>query len=187
MTNPFIDTITVSDFRDQFYRDFDFVNDWVVGTYNTGDRVFYLVDSKFYQCKNDGVTSTPDTAADWDLLPFGVLISSKDVENAFNEAKASFNDTITGNEDDLKLIYLYCTAHYLVNDLNAGGSESAGTNPVNSRSVGNVSESYSIPQWQLDSPIYSFYTKTSYGLKYINLIQPYLTGFMATVKGGTNA
>ena len=187
MANPFIDTITVDDFKDQFYRDFDFVDDWAAGTYNAGDRVFYLVNNKFYKAKSDGISSTPDTIADWDLLPPSGLVASKDIENAFKEAKASINDAITSREDDLRLIYLYCTAHYLVNDLGANGLDSQAVNPVASRSVGNVSESYSIPQWQLDSPIFSFYTKTSYGLKYLNLIQGYMIGVVGIAKVGTNA
>jgi hypothetical protein len=187
MTNPFINTITINDFKDQFYRDFTYVDDWAIGSYNTGDKVFYLVNNKFYEAKADGITSTPDTFSDWNLLSPSGLVSSKDINIAFSEAKASFNDSITSNEDDLKLIYLYCSAHYLVNDLNANGVDSTSTNPVNSRSVGNVSESYSIPAWMLESPLYSFYTKTSYGLKYLNLIQGYLIGVMGIAQGGTNA
>ena len=185
--NTIITAITIDDFKSQFYRDFNFVDDWVDGTYNAGDKVFYLVNSKFYEAKADGVTSTPTTANDWNLLQPSTLIASKDITNAFNEALANFNSYITDDENSLKLMYLYLSAHYLVNDINAGGASSSGSNLVNSRSVGSVSESYSIPQWMLDKPSFSLIAKSSYGQKYLSLILPYTIGFMATIEGGTNA
>lgn len=183
--NPIITAITIDDFKSQFYRDFNFVDDWVAGTYNTGDKVFYLVNSKFYEAKADGITSTPNTANDWTLLQPNDLVSSKDITNAFNEALANFNSYITSDETSLKLMYLYLTAHYLTSDLNAVGG--LGSNIVNSRSVGSVSESYSVPQWMLDKPMFSMFAKTSYGQKYLSLIAGYTVGYMATIQGGTNA
>lgn len=185
--DPITQAITVEDFKNQFYRDFVFVSTWVAGTYNTGDQVFYDVNNKFYEAIQDGVTTNPTTVTDWKVIPPTGLVSDKDITNAFAEACVSFNSSLFSDPDDVKLAYLYLAAHYLVNDLNAGGAESAGGAPVASRSVGNVSESYSIPQWQLDNPIYSFYTKSSYGLKYLNLVLPRLTGNIATVAGATSA
>ena len=185
--DPITQAITVEDFKSQFYRDFVFISTWVAGTYNTGDQVFYDINNKFYEAIQDGVASVPTTVVDWkEISPIG-LVSDKDITNAYAEACVNFNSSLFSDPDETKLAYLYLAAHYLVNDLNAGGIESAGSSPVASRSVGNVSESYSIPQWQLENPIFSFYTKSSYGLKYLNLVLPKLTANMGTVAGCTSA
>ena len=186
--NPTIQALTPEDFKEQFWRDFNFVSTWLVGTtYNTGDRVFYDVNRKFYQCLNGGVVGTlPTVIADWKEISNAGLVSDLDITNAYAEACVNFNDSLFTSDDDMVLGYLYLAAHYLVNDLNAGGAEGgAAGGLVNSRSVGNVSESYTIPQWQLDSSIYGFYTKSSYGLKYLNMILPRLAGNFDTVEGCT--
>jgi len=185
--NPIIQALTPEDFKNQFWRDFTFVDTWLVGTtYNTGNQVFYDVNKRFYQCLNDGVIGTlPTVTTDWKEISNVGLVSDLDITNAYAEACITFNDALFDDDDDIVLGYLYLAAHYLVNDLNAGGQNSSQAGLANSRSVGNVSESYSIPQWQLDDPILSFYAGSSYGRKYLNLILPRLTGNIATVEGAT--
>jgi hypothetical protein len=185
--NPIIQALTPEDFKNQFWRDFTFINTWLVGTtYNTGNQVFYDVNKRFYQCLNDGVIGTlPTVTTDWKEISNVGLVSDLDITNAYAEACITFNDALFDDDDDIVLGYLYLAAHYLVNDLNAGGQNSSQAGFANSRSVGNVSESYSIPQWQLDDPILSFYAGSSYGRKYLNLILPRLTGNIATVEGAT--
>ena len=185
--NPIIQALTPEDFKNQFWRDFTFVDTWLVGTtYNTGNQVFYDVNKRFYQCLNDGVIGTlPTVTTDWKEISNIGLVSDLDITNAYAEACITFNDALFDDDDDIVLGYLYLAAHYLVNDLNAGGQNSSQAGLANSRSVGNVSESYSIPQWQLDDPILSFYAGSSYGRKYLNMILPRLTGNIATVEGCT--
>lgn len=185
--NPVLTALTPEDFKQQFFRDFTYIDTWLVGsTYNTADQVFYDVNRKFYQCLNDGVIGTlPTVTTDWKNIAATGLVSDLDITNAYAEACVTFNSALFTSDDDMVLGYLYLAAHYLVNDLNAGGADSSSEGVVNSRSVGNVSESYTIPQWQLDSPIYSFYTKSSYGRKYLNMILPRLAGNMTTVAGAT--
>jgi len=187
--NPIIQALTPEDFKNQFWRDFTFVDTWLVGTtYNTGNQVFYDVNKRFYQCLNDGVIGTlPTVTTDWKEISNVGLVSDLDITNAYAEACITFNDALFDDDDDIVLGYLYLAAHYLVNDLNAGGQNSSQVGFANSRSVGNVSEGYAIPDWQLKSPIYSFYTKSSYGLKYLNMITARLTGNVASVEGATNA
>lgn len=187
--NPVLQALTPEDFKEQFFRDFNYVDTWLVGTtYNTGSQVFYDVNRKFYQCLDDGVVGTlPTVTTDWKQIANDGLVSDLDITNAYAEACVTFNSALFTSDDDMVLGYLYLAAHYLVNDLNAGGADSSSEGIVNSRSVGNVSESYSIPQWQLDSPIYSFYTKSSYGRKYLNMILPRIKGNMTTVAGATQA
>ena len=186
--NPIIQALTPEAFKNQFWRDFTFVNTWLVGsTYNTGDQVFYTINNKFYQCLNNGVIGiVPTDITDWKSISNVGLVCDLDITNAYAEACITFNDTLFVADDDMILGYLYLSAHYLVNDLNAGGLDSGGTTGLaNSRSVGNVSESYSIPQAYLDSIIYSFYAKSSYGLKYLNMIVPRLAGNIVTACGAT--
>jgi hypothetical protein len=187
-TNPKIKELTPQAFKDQFKRGFEYASTWLVtNTYNTGDKIYYDVNNKFYQCLNNGVIGVaPTVTTDWKEISNAGLVSDLDITNAYAEACVSFNDTLFTSDDDMVLGYLYLAAHFLVNDLNAGGVEGGGASGlVASRSVGNVSESYTIPQWQLDSPIYGFYTKSSYGLKYLNMVLPRLAGNFDTVEGCT--
>lgn len=186
-SNPVIQAITVDNFKEQFYRDFNYIDTWEAGTYNTNDIVFYAVNRKFYKCLGDGVTSVPTTSADWSLLTPGEKVSDLDITHAYAESDLTFNTSLFTSDDNMVLAYLYLSAHYLVNDLNAGGIDSNPTGIVNSKSVGNVSEGYAIPEWQLKSSVYSFYTKSSYGLKYLNMVIPRIKGNVASIAGATNA
>lgn len=111
-----------------------------------------------------------------------------DIEKAFLEAQALLNQELFGGDANIRLAYYYLTAHYLANDMRTAmqGIESTGTNPVNSRSVGNVSESYTIPQSYLDNPQLAFFTTTGYGAKYLSLLLPSLVGNIGTVCGWTH-
>ena len=185
--NPILQALTPEDFKNQFWRDFKFINTWLIGsTYNTGDQVFYDVNKTFYQCLNNGIIGTlPTDITDWKEISNVGLVSDLDITNAYAEACISFNDVLFDDSSDMILGYLYLVAHYLVNDLNAGGQSGTQAGLQNSRSVGNVSEGYAIPQWQLDDPILSFYAMSSYGRKYLNMILPRLTGNIVTVEGAT--
>jgi len=61
--------ITVQDFKDQFYRDFDYLPVWsALTTYNVGDLVFYDVNQKFYTCKVDNTLGViPTNTTNWTL------------------------------------------------------------------------------------------------------------------------
>jgi hypothetical protein len=54
---------------------------------------------------------------------------------------------------------------------------------MTSKSVGSVSQGYSIPTWLSSNPALSAYTTTGYGIKYATLIQPYLCGQIILSKG----
>lgn len=186
-------TITVDDFKAQFFREFPYTPLWVnTETYNINDDVLYDVNSLFYKCLNDGVTSIPTTATDWsrqvDLSKLD-YIQDRDITNAFAESMLSFNRVLFDSDDNIILGYLYLTAHFLVNDIKAAsnGIDSRGVFPVASHSAGSVSESFIIPERYSKSTILSFYTSSSYGLKYLNMILPYMVGNIAAVEGQTNA
>lgn len=179
--------ITVQDFKDQFYRDFQYLPVWSNASfYNYGDIVYYDVTKLFYSCKNNGVTSLPTNTTDWSITTGTIndYIQDIDITKAYVEARQKFNYDLTdGTDEGIKLVFLYLAAHYLVSDLKAGGTDSQGQGLVGSRSVGSVSESYVIPEWQQNA-IYSFYTSTYYGSKYINLVKPYTIGNVLLIRGG---
>lgn len=181
-------TCTPQDFKDLFFRDFNYnAILWVPATYNTGDQVFYSVAVRFYEAIQDGATSVPTTIADWKQIPDNNFVLDEDINKAITEASVNFNEGLFSDDDQKKTTFLYLVAHYLVVDLtaakNAGQSGTSGV--LTSRSVGNVSESYTIPKWITDNPILSLYATTSYGIKYVSLIRPGLVGNIGIAQGAT--
>jgi len=147
--------ITVNDFKVYFYRDFE---------YSQPVGAEYPIPG----CPKD-------------------FITDYDIEKAYTEAKINFNPGLFGDDEQLKVCYLYLSAHYLVNDIQtaAQGLNSVGYAPVNSRSVGSVSESYTIPDWMGQDPYLSNFTTTRYGQKYLSLIKPLLIGNVQVYQGWT--
>lgn len=115
-------------------------------------------------------------------------VLDSDITKAFGEAIIAFNQYLCTGIPSITTAFLYMTAHFLCLDIRESfqGINGVGTNIVNARSVGNVSESYSIPERYL-TPILLEYTKTTYGLRYLNMVAPRLVGNIRAVFGGTNA
>jgi hypothetical protein len=115
------------------------------------------------------------------------FVQSQDIENAFTDAKALFNQSLLPDDDAIRAAYLYLTAHCMCLNIRAAndGINSPGQQPVNSRSVGSVSESYTIPTEYTENPILAGYTATSYGLKYLQMVLPYMVGNVVGVFGIT--
>ncbi len=159
-------------------------------TYNTGDTAYYA--GLFWLALLDGVLNvTPGTnALKWQKNPSDDVdnyVADEDITRAFSEAQVSFNQALFGSDAEIQQAYLYLTAHYMALDIRTamGGVFSTGENPMNSRTVGSVSESYTIPQAYLDDPVLVFYTKTGYGMKYLNFILPRVRGNFGVVHGWT--
>lgn len=171
--------ITIQDFKNLFYRDFDYLPVWIVDTiYNIGDVVFYDTTQKFYTCKVNGTVGViPTNTANWEVNPYLVktdYVWDEDIEKAFNETDATVLTKIN-TDAAFKQAYLYLSAHYLVGDLNANGLQSTGNGLLSSKAVGNVSVGYVVPEWAKKEG-YSFYTTTYYGMKYLTLTRPYRIG-----------
>jgi len=130
-------------------------------------------------------------------IPYGLLterpdccpsyVTNNDLTKAFTEAKINFNEGLFSDDDQLRTTFLYLAAHYLVNDLQTAvnGLGSTGFFPVASRSVGSVSESYSMPSWVTNDPVLGAYTTTRYGQKYLSLIKPLMIGNVTVYQGAT--
>jgi len=185
-----LSTITAQDFKDNFFRDFPYLITWqAADTYVLSNEVYYLPTKQFYRCAVASTTDLPTVTASWTLIVDEVFnyVLDADIAKAFAEAKIVFNQGLFGTDDEITLGYLYLTAHYLANDINAAqqGVAGAGSFSVASRSVGNVSESYAIPEAYTSDPILAFFAKSSYGLKYLSLVMPKLVGNMIAIGGTT--
>ena len=185
-------TITTTQFQTQFFRDFPYLPTYsATTTYSAGATVYYS--GVFYKAiKNAILDITPGTdATAWQQYSgcANDYVQPQDITNAFAEAQVVFNQALFNNDAAITLAYLYCTAHYLVNDLRtaAQGVDSIGAFPVSSRSVGSMSESYQIPDRFKDSPQLAFFTSTGYGQKFLSMLLPNLVGNAMAVCGGTNA
>lgn len=113
-------------------------------------------------------------------------VSDSDITRAMTEASINFNKDLFDDLETQKVVFGYLTAYYLVfdqNNANTGGSGGIGIRT--SQTVRNVSESFAVPKWVLDNPMFSMYAQNGYGLKYISLIYPYLIGNVRVVPGAT--
>ncbi len=186
-----LSTITTAQFQAKFFRDFPYRPDYAAtSTYNVENITYYS--GLFYSAKQNGIINiTPGSdAAKWQLIAgcANDYVQPQDISNAFLEAQAVFNMDLFGTDAMVTLAYLYCTAHYMVNDLRtaAQGVDSVGAFPLASRSVGSMSESYMIPDRYKDNPALAFFTSSGYGQKYLSLLIPNLVGNFGSVYGGTN-
>lgn len=183
--------ITVEDFKTYFKRyNIPFLPVWSADVfYNTGEKVYYEITRLFYQANKNGVTSVPTTTEDWTLLEgedINDYVSDDDIERAMGEMKAMLPEHLF-DEETLRLAQLYLTAHCLLNDLRTAmsGLASQFPFPLQSRSVGSVSESYGIPAKFLNDPTYSFYITSQFGLKYLAMLLPRLVGNIGIAYGAT--
>lgn len=125
-------------------------------------------------------------------FPFGTDIETSvldaDIGKSFGQTNFTINPNLFPKQEDYTLGYMWLAAHWLVVDLRAASQGIAGRyNWVEaSKSVGNVSSSYSIPQKILDNPSLAMFTQTRYGGKYLEMILPQLTGYIFTVHGHTH-
>lgn len=114
-------------------------------------------------------------------------VLDSDIGKAQSEAQFNFSSALASDQNQFSLLFNYLTAHFLVMDLRASSQGISGRGQwlENAKSVGNVSQSFSIPDRILNNPELSYYTQTNYGMKYLMLILPRLTGQIFTVCGVT--
>lgn len=125
-------------------------------------------------------------------FPYGITSSAvmdSDINNAILDTSLFINSGLFSTQASYTNGFLLLTAHFLVMSLRASTQGIAGQYSwlQASKSVGSVSESFSIPQRILDSPEFSMLSKTNYGAKFIFLILPQLSGQVFAVGGGANA
>lgn len=183
-------TITASDFKSQFFRDFSYLPVYSsLATYFAGDKTFY--NNLFYLCQSDGTTNiTPPSPNVWELTRGSQndYVLDQDINNAFAEAMVLFNPALWANDTQQKLGYLYLTAHFMVTDIRRSnaGLASRPEFSTSAKTVGSVSETYELPDRFKNDAILNGYLKTGYGMKYLDMILPLLMGNVFTSVGTVN-
>lgn len=179
---------TVETFKEYFARRFQFQPVWSASAvYLIGQVVYYTPTSNYYVSLADANTALPTDTSKWQITASNApYVWNEDIDNAYSEACMKFNADLFKGDDQIKIGYLYLTAHFLVQDLQNNGVGSSYSGPVKSRTVGNVSETLEVPKWLVNSPTFSFLGTTWYGIKYANMIWNRTRGTMKSVWTGTN-
>jgi hypothetical protein len=184
--------ITVQQFQAQFKRGFPYLDSIIYsGTalYNAGAEVYDPTAMLFWTCQTNGTTGVAPApnVANWAATVDDVdnWVQDSDITTAFGEAIALFNPALYPVDANSTQAYLYLTAHFLANDLKSAlaGISAPGGFPLSSRSVGSVSEGYSVPDAYLEDPILAGYTTSAYGMKFLALTLPALRGNVRAVFG----
>lgn len=183
-----LNNVTIEQFKEYFNRDFPFLpyHD-ELKTYWKDDIVFY--EDNFYQSLIDDNTNPISDDESWKKVKGNKddYVTDIDIEKAMSQAIVSGNPNFGETCTEKINIYLHLVAYYLVIDLKnaATGVYSAYLGMTQSKSVGDVSESYAIPTWLQNNPMYSMYAQNGYGMKYLTLIAPYLAVTIMFSRGRT--
>ena len=116
-------------------------------------------------------------------------IMDSDIETAISSAAFNMNEALFDTEANYQFAYNYLSAHYLVTNLK---NSSQGLNGSyswleNSKGVGSVNQSFSIPEDVMKNPMYAMISKTSYGARFLSMILPKLYGNIGVVSGWTQS
>jgi hypothetical protein len=108
-----------------------------------------------------------------------------DISRALTQASFNFNEGLFASQAIFTEAYLLLTAHYLCTNLLASsqGLGGAGQWLTQSKTVGSVSESYSVPPSVANDPFLGLLSKTTYGALYLQLIAPLLVGNIICIAG----
>lgn len=124
-------------------------------------------------------------------FPYGTDMDTSvldaDISKALLTAGINFNEGLWESQSSFSTSYLYLSAHYLVDSIKASSSGLASQYSGNttSKSVGNVSESYQIPDLIKNTPWLAGLYTSKYGEIFLNLITPRLVGNVLTMPGWT--
>ena len=115
------------------------------------------------------------------------VVMDADITNALAMAGVNFNPALMESQTVFTLLYCLLAAHYLVINIRAS---SAGLNGqfaglTQSKSVGNVSEAYVIPEQVQGSAFLMGLYDTRYGAEYVTMLVPRLAGHVMTICGNT--
>lgn len=115
------------------------------------------------------------------------LIMDSDITRAINEALINFNSCLFGSDAQSTNVFMYLAAYMLVCNLqtSAQGLASQSKFPISSTNVGSVSVSFQIPDAYSKDPYFSAFSRNGYGMKYLELVWPFLIGNVQIFQGGT--
>jgi len=105
-------------------------------------------------------------------------VSDFDIAGAFAAMSVNLTQQLFASQSSFTRGYNLLAAHYLCEALMASGTGLGGQAQwlTASKTAGNVTESFSIPDRVLKSPILSKLSKTTYGAQFLELISPQLIG-----------
>jgi hypothetical protein len=114
-------------------------------------------------------------------------IQDADISKAQFQAQLTINASLFYNQDYYNLGINLLSAYFLVQNLRSSSQGIAAKFDwaTNSKTVAQVSASFSIPQRILDNPEFSIYAANAYGVQYLAMVLPLLVGAMFPVAGGT--
>lgn len=114
-------------------------------------------------------------------------VTDADLTIAFNQVGSGLNVCLFPSQLTFTQGFLALAAHNLVMNLRASSQGIAGKYDwlTGSKSVGNVSEAYVIPDKVKENPFFSWLSMTPYGAQYYAVISPYLIGNFGWVRGFT--
>lgn len=126
---------------------------------------------------------------DFDYGPLKTQVNDADISSGLTDAAYFINQDLFANQDNFTYGCNLLAAHFMVLNLRASnnGLGLSGQFPwvQSGKSVGNVSESFTIPDEVLSNPLYSMLCKTYYGAKFFFIVWPQLVGEGFTVCGAT--
>lgn len=110
-----------------------------------------------------------------------------DITKAINEGEINFNTSLYGTDAQVTNVFMYLAAFFLVFNIQNSmkGITSQSRFPISSNSVGGVSISFQLPERYAKDPILSMYTQNGYGMKYLALSLPFLSGNVNLIEGTT--
>lgn len=115
-------------------------------------------------------------------------VLDSDISSALNDAEMDFPQFLFGTQQMFTTACLNLAAHWLYLNLKAAGGLSGQPNWIQTaKAVGNVSESFQVPQRIMDNPEFAMLSQTFYGKKYLFIVLPLLSGQMYTVAGRTKS
>jgi hypothetical protein len=114
-------------------------------------------------------------------------VRDADITIGLTQASANFNPNLFASQAVFTEAFLLLTAHFLCVNLLASSQGLGGSAQwlTSSKAVGNVSESFAVPERILHSPFLAALSKTVYGMTYLTIISPLLVGNVALQQGDT--
>jgi len=116
-----------------------------------------------------------------------INVMDSDITKGIDDASVFINTELFGEQDIYDVAFLNLAAHFMVMSLQASSQGVNGQFEWNhgSKGVGSISESFQVPQRIMENPQYAWLVKTHYGLKFLMMILPQLSGQIYTIAGST--
>jgi len=108
-------------------------------------------------------------------------VTNGDITGALFDAGYNVNEDLFGTQPEFGRAFLYLAAHMLCEKMLAAvqGLGSQYNWLTQSKSVGNVMQSFQIPKKILEDPLLAQFSTTRYGAMYLQIISPFLIGNMS--------